>query len=97
MQDLTAPPKKRNALIVPDSGTAGRTLANILNPINWPGMAVGGGGIHPGFNDVFQARKCRQSIRFTTGRGSWSMRYRSCWRTTSDAPGVPVSGETWAI
>ena len=36
MQDLTRPCKASNALIDSRYGTAGRTLANIMNPINWP-------------------------------------------------------------
>lgn len=47
MQDLAGAAKQSMTSGVPDSGTAGRTLANIMNPINWPGMAVSGAASIP--------------------------------------------------
>jgi len=47
MQDLTGPAKQVMPSSIPDSGTAGRTLANVLNPINWPGMALSGAASVP--------------------------------------------------
>lgn len=41
LQDLTDPAKKIMPSKIPDSGTAGRLAANVMNPLQWPGIAGG--------------------------------------------------------
>jgi hypothetical protein len=40
MQDLTDPAKAVMPSKIPDSGTAGRLLSDITNPLRWPGLAA---------------------------------------------------------
>lgn len=42
MQDLTDPAMRVMPSKIPDSGTAGRLMADLTNPLQWPGMAVKG-------------------------------------------------------
>lgn len=47
LQDLTDPAMRVMPSKVPDSGTAGRVMADLTNPFNWPGLAVKGAASLP--------------------------------------------------
>ena len=97
MQDLTGPAKQVMPSSIPDSGTAGRTLANILNPINWPGMAVSGAASIP--VSMMYSKPGMQAINTLYNREGSAGQCATgvAGEQPSNAPGVPVSGETWAI
>ena len=82
MQGFDRPRQASNASSIPDSGTAGRTLANILNPINWPGMAVSGAASIP--VSMMYSKPGMQAINTLYNRGRVPLvnALRSCWRTT---------------